>query len=151
MLRSTATVPGHENNLQPALAPYNIFPSDHVNDAKTRLERTLQNRRSSAYFRYKDLMKMGNSVTSQSNVYAAWITVGYFEVLPNGPMVGNDPFTIDASHPDGYTFGAELGSDVGEVTRHRSFYIIDRSIPVGFVPGANHNVDKAILVRRSLE
>ena len=37
------------------------------------------------------------------------------------------------------------------VTRHRAFYMIDRSIPVAFEPGENHNVDRAILLRRFIE
>ena len=42
-------------------------------------------------------------------------------------------------------------ADTGEVKRHRAFYMIDRTIPVGFEPGENHNVDRAILVRRYIE
>ena len=61
------------------------------------------------------------------------------------------PYFVDVVHPDGYRFGIELGSDVGNVKRHRAFYIIDRSIPVAFEPGVNHNVDKAVLARRYLE
>ena len=45
----------------------------------------------------------------------------------------------------------ELGSDTGEIERHRAFYIIDRSIPVGFERGFNHNVDRAILLKRFIE
>ena len=47
--------------------------------------------------------------------------------------------------------GEELGSSAGEVERHRAFYMIDRSIPVGFEPGKNHNVDKTIMLRRYIE
>ena len=47
--------------------------------------------------------------------------------------------------------GAELGTDTGDVERHRSFSIIDRSIPVGFEPGQNLNVDKAILLHRNIK
>jgi hypothetical protein len=113
--------------------------------------RSIQNRKSNAYFRYKDLIKLGNSVTSQSNVFAVWITVGYFEILPNMNANYTAIDGIDANHPDGYQLGIEMGSDVGQVKRHRSFYIIDRSIPVAFQPGANHNVDNAVLIRRRLE
>ena len=110
----------------------------------------MQNRKNNAYFRYKDLMKLGNSITSQSNVYAIWVTIGYFEIEPNiGP--NGELYHVDRQHPDGYRYGVELGSDLGQVTRHRSFYIVDRSIPVAFEPGVNHNVDEAILVRRHLE
>ena len=46
---------------------------------------------------------------------------------------------------------AFLGSLTGEIERHRAFYLIDRSIPVAFEPGENHNVDRAILIRRFIE
>lgn len=85
------------------------------------------------YFRHRTLQRLSNTVTTRSNVYAIWITVGYFEVDANG-------------YP-----GQELGADTGEIKRHRAFYIIDRSIPVCFEPGENHNVDRAVLVRRFIE
>jgi len=47
--------------------------------------------------------------------------------------------------------GKELGSDTGNIKRHRAFYLIDRSIPVAFEPGENHNVDRAIVLRRFIE
>lgn len=134
---------------QPVLGNY-LMPSSFPEVTGQQLAFTLQNRKTNPYFRYKDLMKLGNSVTSQSNVFAVWITVGYFEIEPNiGP--NGEAFVADAAHPDGYRYGVELGSDTGKVTRHRAFYIIDRSIPVAFQNGVNHNVDKAILVRRHLE
>lgn len=143
MLRGSADVA----NKQPILGRYALAPPNSTAQATAY---TLQNRRTNPYFRFKDLMKLGNSVTSQSNVYAVWITIGYFEIEPNVNDAG-EVFAIDAAHPDGYRFGIEMGSDVGQVTRHRAFYIVDRSIPVAFEPGKNHNVDKAILVRRHLE
>jgi hypothetical protein len=85
------------------------------------------------YFRYQGFQKLGNLVTTRSNVYAVWITVGYFEVDSNGKL------------------GQELGLDRGEVRRHRAFYIIDRSIPVAFERGQDHNVEKCILLRRFIE
>lgn len=83
-------------------------------------------------------------MTNHSNVFAVWITVGFFDVTMN-------PSGVDAAHPDGYRLQQELGSDVGQVRRHRAFYLIDRSMPVAFEPGTNHNVDDAILLRRFLE
>jgi hypothetical protein len=77
-------------------------------------------------------------------VYAIWITLGYFEVSVN-------PGGIDATHPDGYQLGQELGADTGEIKRHRAFYIFDRSIPVGFEPGRDHNIENGILVKRFIE
>ena len=96
------------------------------------------------YFHYQTIQRLGNLVTTRSNVYAIWITVGYFEVEPN-------PTGVDVVHPDGYRLGAELRSDSGEVQRHRGFYFLDRSIPVASEPGQNHNVDRAIVLRRYLE
>jgi hypothetical protein len=86
------------------------------------------------YFRCVTMQRLSNLVTCRSNVYAIWLTVGYFEV---------DPYTNQ--------LGRELGSDRGEVERHRAFYIIDRSIPVACQPGENHNVDRAIRLRRFIE
>ncbi|MEQ8788912.1 MAG: hypothetical protein RIC55_21550 [Pirellulaceae bacterium] len=86
------------------------------------------------FFRRQSMQRMANLVTCRSNVYAIWMTVGYFEVDPNTQQLGR-----------------ELGSDTGQVERHRAFYIVDRSIPVGFQPGKNLNVDKAIRLRRYIE
>jgi hypothetical protein len=85
------------------------------------------------FFSYQGMQRLSNLVTTRSNVYALWITIGYFEVEPNGRLV------------------QEVGLDTGTVTRNRAFYIIDRSIPVAFDPGQNHNVDKCVLVRRFIE
>ncbi len=95
------------------------------------------------FFYYQAIQRLGNLVTTRSNVYAVWITVGYFEVTPWG--------AVDTAHPDGYQLGQELGSDTGEIERHRAFYIFDRTIPVGFQRGQDMNVEKAILVKRFIE
>jgi hypothetical protein len=96
------------------------------------------------FFHYSDLMRLGNLATTRSNVYSVWITVGYFEVTPWSAGV-------DAAHPDGYQLGQELGSDSGEIVRHRAFYMIDRSIPVGFQRGQDLNVEKAIILKKFIE
>jgi len=100
------------------------------------------------YFRYQLLSRLGNSLTTRSNVYAVWITIGYFEVSPAPATTGTIDYTI---YPDGYQLGQELGSDMGDITRHRAFYIYDRSIPVGFEPGRDHNIAKGILLKRFIE
>ncbi len=101
-----------------------------------------------SFFRYELLQRLGNMVTYRSNVYAIWITVGYFEVEPNwdGSMVKYDAF-----HPDGLRVAQELGLNTGQAERHRAFYIVDRTIPVAFEPGENHNVDRCVLLRRFIE
>ena len=89
-------------------------------------------RRSSA-FSTDSLERLGNLVTTRSNVFAVWITVGYFEVT-------------DSGLPD-----RELGSDTGRVKRNRGFYILDRSRPVAFEPGADHNIEDMIMLKRLVE
>lgn len=101
-----------------------------------------KNAKRNSYFAYEGIQRLGNLVTTQSNVYAVWMTVGYFEVTPVTPSDTN---------PDGYQLGSELGIDTGEIKRHRAFYIIDRSIPVAFEPGQDHNVEKTIQLRRFIE
>ena len=85
-------------------------------------------------FEYQSLQRLGNLTTGRSNVYSVWITVGYFEVRKS----------------DG-SLGVEVGIDEGRIKRHRAFYMIDRSIPVAFEPGENHNVDKAVILRRYVD
>jgi hypothetical protein len=88
-----------------------------------------------SYHRYAALNRLGNLITTRSNVFAVWVTVGYFEVDAAPPGVAVQ----------------ELGLETGEVERHRGFYVIDRSVPVGYEPGENHNVDRAIVLRRFIE
>lgn len=85
-----------------------------------------------AFTRYQRMMRLPNLVTDQSNVFAVWVTVGLFEYDPiNG-------------------FGREYVNASGEEQRERSFYIIDRTVPVGFVPGEDLNTQKTILLRRKI-
>lgn len=92
--------------------------------------------------RYQAYQRLGNIAGNQSNVFAVWITIGYFEV---------EPHAVDADHPDGWALGQELGNDTGDINRHRAFYIIDRSIPVGYVPGEDLNVEDTIMLKRFIE
>ena len=93
-----------------------------------------------AYFKYDMRQRMGNLVTTRSSVFAIWITVGYFEMNADGSLKTNADQT-----------GREMGSESGQIQRHRGFFIVDRSIPVAFEPGKNHNVDRAVLVRSIIE
>jgi hypothetical protein len=101
------------------------------------------------YFAYQTYQKLGSVLTTRSNCFAVWITIGYFEVedyRPTGAAV-----VIDAAHPDGLSLGQEVSADSGDIKRHRAFYIIDRSIPVGFIPGSRLNTDDCVLIRRLIE
>ena len=84
--------------------------------------------------------RLGNLVTTRSSVFAVWITVGYFEVDADGAL------RVDSSND-----GVEWGRSTGESVRNRGFFLVDRSIPVAFEPGKNHNVDRAVLVKSLIE
>jgi hypothetical protein len=115
------------------------------------------------YFRNQKRQRMANMTTQRSSVFAVWITVGYFELeevpvaIPNNPnltigmIAGNPPAAFSNGLVEWRTaVGREYGLDRGQVRRDRAFYVVDRSIPVGFFPGENLNVDKAVLTRRYL-
>jgi hypothetical protein len=76
-------------------------------------------------------------------MYAIWVTMGLFEVAGN-----QTPAWI---YPDGYRLVREYGSESGNTSRHRAFFIFDRSVPIGFERGVNHNVEDGILVDRLIE
>jgi hypothetical protein len=128
LLRSSMIVaPGPPFDIQPTVADAEPLFGDSTGLPYRNPDRN-------AYFRYQSLMRMGNLVTAQSNVYATWITVGFFEV---------DPATGE--------LGQEYGIETGNVKRKRGFYVVDRSVPVAFEPGKNHNIQQAIRLRRIIE
>ena len=133
--RPGTSVPPRNNNRQPLFVPP---------DSALQIRAPHRDNRRSPFMRYLGLSRLSNLVSNHSNVYAVWMTIGYFEVeaIPTGP---------DHAHPDGYMLGRELGIDDGTKVRHRAFYILDRSVPVGFQPNENNNVDRTILLRRLIE
>jgi hypothetical protein len=135
------------------------------------LEPSIDTERNSTQ-RYLPIQRMTNLATTRSNVYAVWITVGFFEVKPakDDPRVfgrymndtnsdgTGDVFQTAALqelffrvYPDGWTLGEEIGRATGEDVRHRGFYVIDRSRPVAFKPGEDANVSETVLVRRRIQ
>jgi hypothetical protein len=78
-----------------------------------------------SFFRYQTAGRLSNTISPRSNVFAVWVTVGYF---PAGQTTEDQP-----------------------LKRHRAFFIYDRSIPVGYDPGKNHNVRDGILLRRIIQ
>jgi hypothetical protein len=115
--------------------------------------------RSPGFF-YAPMTRLDNLVTSHSNVYAVWITIGFFEVeeadasefAENNPNLGSalQP-TFARVYPDGYMLGQEDGLDEGNVRRLRGFYVIDRTRPAAFQPGLDNNVENTIRLRRRIE
>lgn len=115
-------------------------------------------------FRYMPISRMSSMTSNRSNVYAVWVTIGFFEVEPapdrdefadangfGGSATLESNAMYDLVYPEGYQFGKEAGIDTGDIRRVREFAMIDRTVPVAFEPGHNHNVDKAIRLRRRLE
>jgi hypothetical protein len=94
------------------------------------------------YFYHRGIQRLANLTTTHSNVYAIWITVGFFEV---------EEVDADADHRDGFRLVRELGIDTGEIHRHRGFYVVDRSIPVASQRGRKYNVHRAIILDRFIE
>lgn len=84
------------------------------------------------FARMQRAMRLPNLVTNQSNVFAVWVTVSLFEY---DPIAG---------------YGNEYVGDDGLPKREREFFIVDRTIPVGFKPGEDLNTDRTILLQRKL-
>jgi hypothetical protein len=83
--------------------------------------------------RFRRVMRLPNLVTNQSNNFAVWVTVSLFEY---------DPIT---------EFGNEYIGPSGTPVRDREFFIIDRTVPVGYKPGENLNTDRTILHKSKIQ
>ena len=111
---------------------------------------TLNNADRNAFYRNNKRNRLGNLVTGRSSTFAIWVTVGYFDVET---QIATDNVGPDAPIEVAVQLlGAEATDDFGQtITRNRGFFVLDRSIPVAFEPGRNHNVQKAIRVSSFIE
>ena len=119
-----------------------LFDYDSIDEA--------DNSQRSAAFRNGMRTRLANMTTTKSSVFAAWVVVGYFEVDENDELVDTSGAVINLGSSI-TTPAAEIGADTGEQVRNRGFFIFDRSIPVAYEPGKNHNIDKAILVKSIID
>ena len=99
-----------------------------------------------AFFKYHMRNRLANLTTNRSSVFAIWITVGYFEVETAMAVNEETDEAVSIELP-----GAEIVDEIGRETRNRGFFIFDRSIPVAFEPGRNHNIERAIRVSSFIE
>lgn len=76
---------------------------------------------------YHTALRLGNIATNRSHVFGIWITL---RTIPTTGTGTPPPIDRDA------------------IRLHRMFLLYDRSIPVGFAPGHDHNVRDGILVQR---
>jgi hypothetical protein len=66
------------------------------------------------YTRNRILSKIAGNTTNRSNVFAVWMTVGFFEGYRPDPV----------NNPDAVQIGAEMADQ----TRRRGFFVVDRSV-----------------------
>jgi hypothetical protein len=74
------------------------------------------------YLKYQLLTKLFNNLTTRSNVFAVWLTVGFFEV--NKEDVVTDANGVQARR---VYLGQEIGRAENRNVRHRMFAIVDRT------------------------
>jgi hypothetical protein len=67
------------------------------------------------YLKYELIKKIYNNLTTRSDVFAVWVTVGFFEVMDDS----------DPTRPP--KLGKEIGRAENRHVRHRMFAILDRS------------------------
>ena len=98
---------------------------------------------SNMYNEYENVARLSSMTTNRSNVFAVWVTIGYFEATPS----------TNPNHIGGYELGRERGLDgtSASIKRHRAFYLIDRTVPVGFRRGQELNAKDVIIYSRVLE
>lgn len=89
-------------------------------------------RNRNAFLKYQTVNRMPNLASDNSQTFLVRMTLGLFEV--------------DAT--DTRNLGAEYNENKGENQRYHAMFIIDRSIPVGFIPGQDVNARDTVVFER---
>ncbi|KAA5540692.1 hypothetical protein FYK55_20080 [Roseiconus nitratireducens] len=92
------------------------------------LHMNLRNLDRDSYYRFQNAARMSGVTTHHSNVFHIRLTLGYFVVDPTTGAVGR-----------------EYINETGEPIRSRASYVVDRTIPVGFLRGKNMDAERTIL------
>ncbi len=129
LARSTGTLLTQDTASPPATP---LSPSFVRSEAAELPTVPYMNRNRSPFLRNQTLMRMPNLTTDNSQTYLVRMTLGYFEV--------------DSSNVN--SLGAEYNEAIGQNKRYKAMFIIDRSIPVGFVPGRDLNARNTVVFER---
>lgn len=87
-----------------------------------------QDRFRNAFMRFQTLMRMPNLASDNSQVFLVQFTLGFFEV---------DAQTLNLKN--------EYNADIGQNKRYKASFVVDRSIPVGFIPGQDLNARDVVI------
>lgn len=83
-----------------------------------------------AFTRYQTAMRMPNLASDNSQLYLVRMTIGLFETDPLGQL------------------GREYNEEMGQNRRYEAMFIIDRSQPVGFIPGQTLNARDVVVFEK---
>jgi|694.fasta_scaffold02766_18 hypothetical protein len=99
-----------------------------------------RDRQRDAFIRHQTLMRMANLASDNSQTFVVWMTIGFFEVDE----------TWNNLAPGGVwrSMGREYNEDIGQNQRYQAMFIIDRSRPVGFLPGQNLNARDVVVFEK---
>jgi hypothetical protein len=113
---------------QPGTLVYSLVGTGLFERSQAELHRDFRQMARDPVFRFQNAARMANLTTHHSNVFMVRFTLGFFQVDPNTGSLGRE--YVDPRK--GYQ-------------RPKGFYLIDRSIPVGYEPGQRHNSTDTIL------
>ncbi len=100
----------------PSPVPPQFLDQRRLFEARAEKDRISQGGTASVdyYTRNRILSKIAGNTTNRSNVFAVWMTVGFFEGYQPDPA--NNPNVV------------QIGAEMTDQTRRRGFFVVDRSV-----------------------